>query len=45
MSKKQNKYTTCIATKGSDKIYLSNKDIEKGLDIQLDMLGYEIVSI
>lgn len=45
MSKKPNKYTTCVAIKGKVKKYLSNKDIEKGLDIQLDMLGYEIVSI
>ena len=46
MSKKKNKYTSCIcvcvAIKGKEKRYLSNKDIENGLDIQLDLMGYEI---
>lgn len=45
MSKKKNKYTSCVAIKGKEKRYLSNKDIEKGLDIQLDLMGYEIISI
>lgn len=46
MSIKKNKYSVCKVMKG-DKIvgYLSSKDEENGLDIQLDMQGFTIIAL
>lgn len=45
MSKTKNKYSVSKATKGNKTIYLSTKDEENGIDIQLDLLGYKIVAL
>jgi len=51
MSDKKNKYSTCKVvktTKKGNKIivgYLSKRDEENGLDIRLDMQGYEIIAL
>lgn len=45
MANKKNKCSVAKAIRGKEVIYLSNTDIEKGLDIQLDLLGYTIYSI
>lgn len=51
MSKTKNKYSVCKVErerKNGKKVvvgYLSNRDIEQGLDVSLDMQGYEITSI
>lgn len=45
MSKSQNRYSVCKASKGRRTIYLSNTDIENGLDISLDMQGYSVESL
>ena len=45
MSKKQNKHSVAVAVKGNEKIYLSSKDEEKGLDILLDLQGYTITAL
>lgn len=47
MSIKKNKYSVAkVANKRGITIgYLSNKDIESGLDISLDMQGYTIIAL
>lgn len=45
MSNTQTRYSVCKATKGRRVIYLSNTDIENGLDISLDMQGYSVESL
>lgn len=45
MSKTKTKYSTVKAVKGKEVIYLSAKDEEKGLDIQLDLQGYTITAL
>lgn len=51
MSQKQNKYSTCKVvktTKSGRKLvigYLSKRDEERGEDIRLDMLGYEVIAL
>lgn len=45
MSKTKTKYSTVVAVKGNEKIYLSAKDEEKGLDILLDLQGYTITAL
>ena len=47
MSKAKNKYSVAkvINKKGRVIGYLSTKDEEKGIDIQLDMQGYETVAL
>lgn len=55
MSKQKNKYSVCrVDSLYEDKdgnikhiteCYLSERDIEKGLDIELDMIGYIISAI
>lgn len=41
----KNKYSVAVATKGNKTLYLSSRDEEQGFDIQLDMQGWNIVSI
>lgn len=46
MSIRKNKYSIAIVLHNNKIIgYLSNRDIELGLDIELDLLGYTIESI
>ena len=47
MSKTKNKYSLYIVknSKGWIVGYLSNKDIEQGLDTTLDLQGYEIIAL
>lgn len=45
MAKKQNKHSVLKATKGSEVIYLSSKDEQKGIDIILDLKGYTITAL
>ena len=45
MAKKKNRHSVAVATKGNEKIYLSAKDEEKGLDILLDLQGYTITAL
>ena len=45
-SKTQNKHSVCAVRNPKTKrnvMYLSQRDIDNGLDIQLDLLGYEVV--
>ena len=41
----KNKYSVAVATKGNNVLYLSQRDEEQGIDIQLDAQGWDIVSI
>ena len=41
----KNKYSVAVATKGGKTLYLSQRDEEQGFDIQLDMQGWNVVSI
>ena len=41
----KNKYSIAVATKGNKVLYLSSRDEEQGVDINLDMQGWDIVSI
>ena len=46
MTNTKNKYSVSKAVKkGCPTIYLSTRDEENGLDIRLDMQGYEIISL
>ena len=46
MSIKKNNYSVAMVLKGKRVIgYLSNRDIENGRDIQLDIQGYTIISL
>lgn len=46
MTRTKNRYSQFKAVKqGRATIYLSNRDIEKGEDIRLDLLGYEIIAL
>ena len=46
MAKTKNKYSVAKVTKNSKLVgYLSNRDVEHGKDITLDMLGYTIESL
>ena len=51
MTNKKNKSSISKAIKKDSKgrvidvLYLSNKDEEMGLDIKLDMAGYEIIAL
>lgn len=47
MSKTKNKYSTCIVKNNKGYIigYLSNRDIEQGLDVSLDLQGYTIIAL
>lgn len=47
MSKTKNKFSvTAVYNKNSKIIgYLSNKDEEQGLDIELDLAGYKLVAL
>ena len=47
MSIKKSKYSVAMVLNKKDRIigYLSNRDIENGLDIQLDMQGYTILAL
>ena len=46
MSKTKNKCSTCVVKKNGRIVgYLSAKDEEQGLDIKLDLQGYEIISL
>lgn len=51
MTNKKNKSSVSKAIKKDSKgrvidvLYLSNKDEEMGLDIELDMVGYEIIAL
>lgn len=45
MTTNKNVCSVCVAIKGNEKIYLSNRDIENGLDVKLDLLGYEIIAL
>lgn len=45
MSKSQTRYSVCKATKGRSVVYLSNTDVEDGLDISLDIQGYSVESL
>ena len=41
----KNKYSVAVVTKGNKTLYLSSRDEEQGFDIQLDMQGWDIISI
>ena len=41
----KNKYSVAVASKGNNVLYLSQRDEEQGIDIQLDAQGWDIVSI
>lgn len=41
----KNKYSVAVATRGNKTLYLSSRDEEQGYDIQLNMQGWDIVSI
>ncbi len=47
MSIKKNKFSTCkvLNKKGQIIGYLSNRDEENGLDIELDLKGYTIMPL
>ena len=47
MSKQKNKYSLYIVRNSRGYIigYLCNRDIEQGLDIQLNLQGYTIIAI
>ena len=47
MSKKENKYSLYQVknSKGSIIGYLSNRDLEQGLDVSLDLQGYTIIAL
>lgn len=47
MSKIKSKYSTCkvVNKKGYIIGYLSKRDEENGLDVQLDMQGYTIIAL
>lgn len=45
MTNKKNKHSVAKAIKGKEVIYLSAKDEQKGLDIQLDLQGYKIITL
>ena len=45
MANKKNRHSVAVAVKGSEVIYLSAKDEEKGLDIILDLQGYKITAL
>lgn len=47
MSEKKNKYSLYMVKNSKGYIigYLCNRDIEQGLDIQLDLQGYSIITI
>lgn len=42
---RKNKYSTVVAIKGNEVLYLSSRDEEQGLDIQLDMQGWVVTTI
>jgi len=45
MTNTQTKYSTVKATKGDYVLFLSELDEQNGLDIKLDMQGYEIEAL
>ena len=47
MSKTKNKYSLYKVRSASKVVicYLSNKDIEQGLDVSLDLQGYTIIAL
>lgn len=46
MTRVKNKYSQFKAVKQNRAtIFLSNRDIERGEDIRLDLLGYEIIAL
>lgn len=47
MSTKQTKYSTCkvLDSKGHIHCFLSAKDEEQGVDIQLDIQGYKVIAL
>lgn len=45
MTNTKNRHSVCKATKNKTTIYLSNRDIENGLDIALDLQGYVVESL
>ena len=45
-AKTQNRYSVCAVRNPKTErnvMYLSQRDVDNGLDIQLDLLGYEVV--
>lgn len=45
MTKKKNKHSVTVAVKGNERIYLSARDEENGLDILLNLQGYTIIAL
>lgn len=45
MTTRKNSSSTIKATKGTEVLYLSNRDEINGLDIQLDLQGYTLETI
>ena len=45
MTIKKNNSSVSKATKGNEVLYLSSRDEEKGLDVQLDLQGYKVESL
>jgi len=45
MTLRKNNSTTIKATKGNQVRYLSTRDEAKGIDIQLDLLGWTLTAI
>lgn len=45
MTNKKNKCSVAKAIKGDKVIYLSTRDEQKGIDIQLDLQGYKIIAL
>lgn len=45
MTTRKNSSSTIKATKGTEVLYLSSRDEERGLDIQLDLMGYTIEAL
>ncbi|HFI0464534.1 TPA: hypothetical protein ACGO1T_001868 [Streptococcus suis] len=45
MAIKKNKHSILVAIKDNRKLYLSKRDEERGLDIVLNMQGWQIVAL
>ena len=41
----KNRYSVAVATKGNKTLYLSSRDEEQGIDIHMDLQGWDIISI
>ncbi|WP_155820741.1 hypothetical protein [Liquorilactobacillus mali] len=41
----KNSSSVTKATKGNTTYYLSNRDEQRGIDIQLDMQGYTVIAL